>query len=479
MLNYKRFLIFFFSFLQELYEKMVNRVETIIKLGLVPEEIRTEHKGFSEWNSVVTTRNHQAILQILIDRGDPNAVDMEGSALPTLVYMSREKRPQHHHNFKAGALNALLEFHGMDGHGGPPYIGTGCFVRRESLCGKKYSEECKGEWQKGMEERAKGSAIELEERAKGLASCTSEDNTQWGKEMGLKYGCPVEDVITGLAIQCRGWKSIYLNPTRKAFLGVAPTTLLQSLVQHKRWAEVHLQIFLTKHCPFIQGHLKIKLGLQMGYAAGNAWALNAFPTLFYAFVPSFGLLNGISLFPRISSPWFVPFAYVTIAKQAYSLGEGLWLGETVESWWNQQRIWLYKRTASYLFATIDAALKLLGLGKSTFVITAKATDAEVAKRYDEEIMEFGSPSPMFTVLATLVMANLLCLVGAIKRVAIGDEAGDVEALVLQFVLCGVLVIINWPIYQGLFLRKDMGRLPTSVALTSTGLAVLACLIPMH
>ncbi|XP_058112670.1 cellulose synthase-like protein E6 isoform X3 [Magnolia sinica] len=419
---------------KKLYEEMVNRIGTAVKLGRISGEIRAEHKGFTEWQSVVNSHNHQAIIQILIDGRDPDAVDAEGSTLPTLVYMAREKRPQHPHNFKAGALNALIrvssvisnrpiiltvdcdmysnnaesvrdalcffmdeekgreiayvqfpqsfhnlskndiygnsykaingmEFHGIDGYGGPIYVGTGCFFRRESLCGKKYSEEYKEEWKKGMEGRAKRNAMELEDRAKGLASCTCEENTQWGKE--------------------------------------------------------------------------------------------------------------------ILRPWSIPFAYVTVAKHTYSLVEGLWLGDTVESWWNQQRIWLYRRTSAYFFADIDVALKLSGLAKSAFAITAKETDDEVAKRYEQEIMEFGSTSPMFTILATLAMLNLFCLIGAIKRVAMGDEMGDVEALMLQFVLCGVLVIINWPIYQGLFLRKDMGRLPTSVAFTSIGLAVLACLIPMH
>ena len=46
--------------------------------------------------------------KILIDGRDPNAVDNEGCALPTLVYLAREKRPWHFHNFKAGAMNALV-----------------------------------------------------------------------------------------------------------------------------------------------------------------------------------------------------------------------------------------------------------------------------------------------------------------------------------------------------------------------------------
>ena len=46
--------------------------------------------------------------QILIDGGDPKAMDIEGKSLPTLVYLVCEKIPQYHHNFKAGVMNALV-----------------------------------------------------------------------------------------------------------------------------------------------------------------------------------------------------------------------------------------------------------------------------------------------------------------------------------------------------------------------------------
>ena len=89
-------------------------------------------------------------------------------------------------------------------------------------------------------ERIEENASVLEETGKVLASCSYEDYTQWGKEvptslspshthtllqshrqirnfisihlqMGLKYGCLVEDTLIGLSIQCRGWKSIYFT----------------------------------------------------------------------------------------------------------------------------------------------------------------------------------------------------------------------------------------------------------------------------
>jgi len=75
-----------------------------------------------------------------------------------------------------------VDFHGLDGHGGPLYVGSGCFHRRESLCGKKYSEAHK-ELIGDKRSIAEANACSLEERAKDLATCTYEENSQWGKEV--------------------------------------------------------------------------------------------------------------------------------------------------------------------------------------------------------------------------------------------------------------------------------------------------------
>ena len=124
-------------------------------------------------------------------------------------------------------------------------------------------------------------------------------------QMGLKYGCPVEDIITGLSIQCLGWKSVYLNPARKAFLGVAPTTMGQTLVQHKRWSEGDLQILLSKYSPAWYGLGRISPGLILGYCTYCLWPLNSLATLSYCIVPSLYLLLGIPLFPQVNSFHFL------------------------------------------------------------------------------------------------------------------------------------------------------------------------------
>ncbi|OAY55283.1 cellulose synthase-like protein E1 [Manihot esculenta] len=531
--------------IKKLYEEMKERIASATKLGRIPEEQRSKHEGFSQWDSYSSRLDHDTILQILIDGKDPNAKDIDGCALPTLVYLAREKRPQHPHHFKAGAMNALIrvsskisngpiilnldcdmysnnslsvhdalcffldeekshevafaqypqhfenitkndvysnslrvgfnvEFHGLDGFGGPPYCGTGCFQRRDVLCGRKFTKDSKFEWKNDDDHKRLRSILELEQETKSLASCTYEQNTQWGKEMGLRYGCLLEDVITGLSIHCRGWKSVYINPERKAFIGLAPTTLSQTLVQHKRWAEGAFQILFCNYSPLSYARGKISFGLQLGYCYYCFWCPSSIPVLCYCIFPSLYLLKGISLFPQISSPWILPFAYVIATRYIYSLAEFLWSGGTILGWWCEQRMWLYKRTSSFFFGFIDTILKMLGFTESTFVVTAKFTDEDVLKRYEKEMMEFGDSSPMFAILATLAMLNLFCFIGVVNKVIMnGDVFSLYKTMPLQTLLCIALVLINLPLYQGLFLRNDNGKLPSSLAFKSFVVALLA------
>ena len=45
-------------------------------------------------------------VQVLRDNGGREGDD--GTGVPSLVYISREKSPRHHHHFKAGAMNVLV-----------------------------------------------------------------------------------------------------------------------------------------------------------------------------------------------------------------------------------------------------------------------------------------------------------------------------------------------------------------------------------
>ncbi|KAJ4758031.1 hypothetical protein LUZ62_068406 [Rhynchospora pubera] len=533
--------------IKRLYEEMENNINSVANSGVVNNDIRKQHKGFSEWSGTTTPRDHQPIVKILID-GRDGARDFEGNVLPTLVYMAREKKQHRHHNFKAGAMNSLLrvsseisngalilnvdcdmysnnsetikdalcffmdeekghevafiqlpqhfnnvtkndlygnsilsiseiDFHGLDGYGGPLYIGSGCYHRRESLLGKKYDQTHKLELV-ARERDYKSTSLDLEERAKNLITCAFEDNTQWGNEVGLKYGCPVEDVITGLSIQCNGWKSVYFNPRQRGFLGIAPVTLEQVLVQHKRWSEGDFQIILSKYSPISYGRNKITIGLQMGYATYCLWAPCSIPTLYYAIIPPIYFLHGISLFPVASDCWFLPFAYVITVTSIYSLVESLMVGYTAKGWWNEQRIWLYKRLASYPFALFDTALKQIGIAKSAFVITAKVASDEVLQRYNKEIIEFGSASVPVVIIATVAVLSPVCLIIGLWRLLVVQGVGLMGSMLTQVIICGVVTLINLPVYEAMLVRQDAGRIPTFVALISLTLSYVAYALPL-
>lgn len=536
-----------FMSIKEMYQEMQDRIDTSTKLGRIPDEVYDEHKGFSQWKSFYNSKHdHDTILQFLIDGRDSKAKDIEGRNLPTLVYLAREKRHQHFHNFKAGAMNALIrvssnvsngpiilnvdcdmycnnsqsirdalcffmdeknsqgiafvqfpqvfenstknelygpsllviqkvELHGLDALGGPCYIGTGCFHQRDILCGRKYSKDYKLDWKVKNDMEVQGTTIELEDKAKALASCTYEMNSQWGKEIGLKYGCAVEDILTGLGIHCQGWKSVYLNPKRAAFLGVAPTSLIDTLVQHNRWTGGWIEILLY-HSHYLHALRRVNLAHLLAYLHYHFWAFNCFATLYYSLIPSLYMLKGISLYPEISSKWVLPFAYIIIAENSYSLGEFLHSNGTLLGWWNEQRIWLYKRTSSYLFAVTDTLLKFFGYGNVKFVITSKVADEDVSKRYENEIMEFGVDAPMFVILETLALVNMLTLVLVVVKGVMnkyGSELG-IDRFLLQILLCGALVLINLPLYGGVLVRKDNGKMPISVTIKATCIALFIC-----
>ncbi|KAL8509776.1 hypothetical protein ACS0TY_016840 [Phlomoides rotata] len=78
-------------------------------------------------------------------------------------------------------------------------------------------------------------------------------------------------------------------------------------------------------------------------------------------------------------------------------------------------------------------------------------------------MEFGGDSPIFVILLSTVMLNLVCLAAFVTTRVIfcGHDSVD-QALALQIVLCGALVLINLPLYNATFVRKDKGSLPNFI-----------------
>lgn len=51
-------------FSQKLYEEMDDRINAAMKEGKLPQNIHEQHKGFAEWETGITAKDHQAIVQV-------------------------------------------------------------------------------------------------------------------------------------------------------------------------------------------------------------------------------------------------------------------------------------------------------------------------------------------------------------------------------------------------------------------------------
>ncbi|KAG6394166.1 hypothetical protein SASPL_144746 [Salvia splendens] len=378
---------YFSAVKQKLHSEMEAQVTDIMKLGRVPDHLRKHHKGLREWESGASRSNHHTILQ--------------GHDIAYVQY------PQRFDNITKNDLYGSylrvpneVELLAFDTHGGPLCIGSCCFHIRDALTGKKYEKEFPINWKQVNEIQEPERENLLEETAK-LANCGYEENSSWG------------------------------HGGRKGFLGVAPVTLLSSLIQQTRWSEGLFQIFLSKYCPLIYGHGKIPIQLQLSYLCYNLWGANCLATLYYVTVPTFCLLKGVNLFPQFSSNWILPYAYVLVAKYTYSLGEFLTCGGTLKGWYNDQRMWLYKRVTSYLFGFCQIIMRYLGFAELNFVITGKNVDDDVSKRFEQEMMEFSAASSMFIILATIALFNLLTSISIARSIIIKKPATDLDACALQ------------------------------------------------
>jgi cellulose synthase/poly-beta-1,6-N-acetylglucosamine synthase-like glycosyltransferase len=154
---------------------------------------------------------------------------------------------------------------GMDGFRGPPMLGTNFYIKREALYrtsmkdGGLNLEEIKHNFGTSNmflnslkpNDYNSNSELVLKE-SHILASCTYENSTTWGKEVGFRYSV-VEDYFTGFNVHCNGWKSVYYSPQNPAFLGTMPTSLNGLLVQGSRWVAGFAAVAVSKFSPLLYG----------------------------------------------------------------------------------------------------------------------------------------------------------------------------------------------------------------------------------
>ncbi|KDP25268.1 hypothetical protein JCGZ_20424 [Jatropha curcas] len=369
----------------------------------------------------------------------------------------------------ACAFKRLFEIQsmGFDGLLGPNYVGTGCFFSRKALFGspsKPVLPEIPelGPCHVVHKPLQSQSVLSL---AHQVASCDYENPTQWGSEIGFRYGSLVEDFYTGYRLQCQGWKSIFCRPKRAAFFGHAPVCLVDLLNQQKRWAIGLLEVAFSKYNPITFGVKSMGPLMGLGYGQYVFWPTWSLPIITYAFLPQLALVNKVYIFPKASElPWFLLYVFLFLGAYGQDFVDFLSVGGWFQSWWNDQRIWLIRGLTCHLYGSIEFLLKTLGISRFGFNLTSKTVDDEVSKRYEQHIFEFGIHSPMFVYFTMAAFVNLISLFRGLFQVF---KDGNLEESFLQLLLAGFAVLNCWPIYEAIAFRTDSGKMPLKTTLIAT------------
>ncbi|KAK4490819.1 hypothetical protein RD792_001534 [Penstemon davidsonii] len=355
---------------------------------------------------------------------------------------------------------------GMDGLAGPCYFGTCCFFNRRVFFGgpSSYVQPEIPELSPDLIVDKPVNDREILSLAHHVAGCSYEYKTNWGSRMGFRYGSLVEDYYTGYRLQCEGWQSIFCDPTRPAFLGDVPISLIDALSQNRRWCVGFLEVTFSKYSPVTFGIRSMGILMGQSYAHYAFWPIWSIPITIYAFLPSLALLNGIPILPKVHEPWFFLYVFMFLGAYAQDCLDFILTKGTFRRWWSDQRMWLVRGVSSQLFAVVEYISRYIGVDTHGYNLTSKVTDNEQSKRYEEGKFEFGVPSPMFVSLATATILNLIAfLIGTVHMF----RERSLNNLFFQVLIAGFGVLNSLPFYEAMVMRSDSGKMPTKITIIST------------
>ncbi|RVX22036.1 Cellulose synthase-like protein G2 [Vitis vinifera] len=459
----------------------------------------------------------------------PAGVEVIGAdqvEMPLLVYVSREKRPSHPHHFKAGALNVLLRvsgiisnspyilildcdmycndptsaqkamcfhldpkisptlafvqfpqrFHniskndiydsglrstfsilweGFDGLQGPVLAGTCFYIKRVAFYGSFIQDDI--------------DILKLRESFGPSNEFIRSLGQNHKPSVGFLYQSVLEDYLTAFTMHCRGWTSVYCNPSKPQFLGSGVTNMNDMLVQGTRWSSGLFDVAISKFSPLIYGPLRMSILESFCYAYLAYFPLYFISVWCFGIIPQLCLLNGIPLYPKVSDSFFMIFAFIFVSSLSKHLYEVLFTGGSFQTWMNEQRNWMIKSVTCHLYGSMDAIMKKIGMREASFLTTNKVVDNEEEKLYQMGKFDFRTSTAILAPVIILVISNMAAFMVGLARVI---AAGNWDKMFVQVVLSFYILIMSYPIVEGMILRKDKGRVPPSITLLSTVLAMV-------
>ncbi|KAL9995067.1 putative cellulose synthase (UDP-forming) [Helianthus debilis subsp. tardiflorus] len=359
------------------------------------------------------------------------------------------------------------------------YMGSNCFHRRKVIYGLSPNDKTKSgnirnedlhkvfgksfELRESAVQILSGSNPKIENRTSpstlidasiDVAGCSYEYGTDWGKKVGWLYGSTSEDLLTGINIHGKGWKSVMCSPEPPAFLGCAPSTFPSSLIQQKRWANGLTEILLlSDKNPLLltmKGNLWFRQALAYYWVC--LWGVRSIPEICYAFLPAYCIITGTRFLPKLSEMAFI------IPR----------MGRVIAM-------------TSWFYGFISVMLKLMGLSKTVFEVTQKEhmSNDGVGYHNDKNVNMFTfDKSPVFVPGVVILLVNMTALINSVLKLSKVDYSEIwMEALGLELgeMFCSIwLLLCFWEFLKGLFGNGKHGIPSSSIWKSGVVALFLVC-----
>lgn len=129
---------------------------------------------------------------------------------------------------------------------------------------------------------------------------------------------------------------------------------------------------------------------------------------------------------------------------------------------------LIKAVTAYTYGSLDAILKWVGIRKASFIPTNKVPDEGKISLYQKGKFNFQTSTRLLAPITTLVVLNMISLIIGVARMLI---SGNWSSMFGQVFLSFYIVVVNFPVIEGMLLRKDEGCIPFLISLLSLALAL--------
>lgn len=133
---------------------------------------------------------------------------------------------------------------------------------------------------------------------------------------------------------------------------------------------------------------------------------------------------------------------------------------------------MIKSVTCHMYGSINAIMEKIGLTEASFLPTNKADDDDQTKLNEMGTFNFQVPAMFLVPIVGSVTLNMFALAGGVARALV---VGDWEEMLVQILLSGFILAVGYPVIDGMFLRKDKGRVPPRVTVSSAICVLLGVL----